>query len=127
MVLSVTVVGHKTELIVSQAMRPYDGYSNWYGHLSAPMAFQPVKQVRQAIVLGKKRSLERAAGIEPASLAWKARVLPLHNARDLLRRLFHQRFEVKMNTCDLREKRQSNVFAVIQSLKGKIACPSDGR
>lgn len=25
--------------------------------------------------------LERAAGIEPASLAWKARVLPLHNAR----------------------------------------------
>ena len=26
-------------------------------------------------------SLERAAGIEPASLAWKAKVLPLHNAR----------------------------------------------
>jgi hypothetical protein len=26
--------------------------------------------------------MERAAGIEPASLAWKARVLPLHNARD---------------------------------------------
>ena len=26
--------------------------------------------------------LERAAGIEPASLAWKAKVLPLHNARD---------------------------------------------
>lgn len=26
--------------------------------------------------------LERAAGIEPASLAWKARVLPLHNARE---------------------------------------------
>ncbi len=25
--------------------------------------------------------VERAAGIEPASLAWKARVLPLHNAR----------------------------------------------
>jgi luciferase family oxidoreductase group 1 len=25
--------------------------------------------------------MERAAGIEPASLAWKARVLPLHNAR----------------------------------------------
>jgi hypothetical protein len=25
--------------------------------------------------------LERAAGIEPASLAWKAKVLPLHNAR----------------------------------------------
>ena len=28
-----------------------------------------------------KESLERAAGIEPASLAWKAKVLPLHNAR----------------------------------------------
>ncbi len=27
------------------------------------------------------RMLERAAGIEPASLAWKAKVLPLHNAR----------------------------------------------
>jgi hypothetical protein len=27
--------------------------------------------------------LERAAGIEPASLAWKAKVLPLHNARSL--------------------------------------------
>ena len=26
-------------------------------------------------------ALERAAGIEPASLAWKAKVLPLHNAR----------------------------------------------
>ena len=25
--------------------------------------------------------LERRAGIEPASLAWKAKVLPLHNAR----------------------------------------------
>lgn len=25
--------------------------------------------------------MERAAGIEPASLAWKAKVLPLHNAR----------------------------------------------
>jgi len=25
--------------------------------------------------------LERAAGIEPASSAWKAEVLPLHNAR----------------------------------------------
>jgi hypothetical protein len=27
--------------------------------------------------------LERAAGIEPASLAWKAKVLPLHNARNI--------------------------------------------
>ncbi len=25
--------------------------------------------------------LERATGIEPVSLAWKAKVLPLHNAR----------------------------------------------
>ena len=28
--------------------------------------------------------LERAAGIEPASSAWKAEVLPLHNARALM-------------------------------------------
>jgi hypothetical protein len=27
--------------------------------------------------------LERAAGIEPAFLAWKAKVLPLHNARNI--------------------------------------------
>jgi RNA polymerase sigma factor (sigma-70 family) len=28
-----------------------------------------------------QQEMERAAGIEPASLAWKAKVLPLHNAR----------------------------------------------
>ncbi len=27
------------------------------------------------------KNLERATGIEPVSLAWKAKVLPLHNAR----------------------------------------------
>ena len=30
------------------------------------------------------KGMERAAGIEPASLAWKAKVLPLHNARVVL-------------------------------------------
>jgi NAD(P)-dependent dehydrogenase (short-subunit alcohol dehydrogenase family) len=39
--------------------------------------------------------LERAAGIEPASLAWKARVLPLHNARSAWYGLFHGRSGVK--------------------------------
>ena len=39
--------------------------------------------------------LERATGIEPVSSAWKAEVLPLHNARDLLRRVFQLQFEVK--------------------------------
>jgi hypothetical protein len=29
----------------------------------------------------EEKEMERAAGIEPASLAWKAKVLPLHNAR----------------------------------------------
>src|SRR6056297_495358 len=29
----------------------------------------------------RRKGLERATGIEPVSLAWKARVLPLHNAR----------------------------------------------
>lgn len=31
--------------------------------------------------INQKTKLERAAGIEPASSAWKAEVLPLHNAR----------------------------------------------
>jgi hypothetical protein len=35
-----------------------------------------------------KEVLERAAGIEPASPAWKAGVLPLHNARALPAYLF---------------------------------------
>ena len=35
------------------------------------------------------KSLERAAGIEPASSAWKAEVLPLHNARVLAHCVFH--------------------------------------
>jgi hypothetical protein len=30
-----------------------------------------------------ERFVERAAGIEPATLAWKARALPLCNAREL--------------------------------------------
>ena len=33
----------------------------------------------------EKAGLERAAGIEPATLAWKARALPLCNARALAR------------------------------------------
>ena len=44
-----------------------------------------------------KERMERAAGIEPASLAWKARVLPLHNARAVIRSVFHGAFEVKCN------------------------------
>ena len=39
--------------------------------------------------------LERAAGIEPASLAWKAKVLPLHNARSACRGIFHRVLRVK--------------------------------
>jgi hypothetical protein len=35
--------------------------------------------------MGPRGFLERATGIEPVSLAWKARVLPLHNARDTTR------------------------------------------
>ncbi len=42
----------------------------------------------------KEIILERAAGIEPASLAWKAKVLPLHNARSSLPYLFQRKFEV---------------------------------
>ena len=39
--------------------------------------------------------LERVAGIEPASLAWKAKVLPLHNARSARWWLSHATFWVK--------------------------------
>lgn len=41
--------------------------------------------------------LERAAGIEPASLAWKARVLPLHNARGPTRPMPTARFSQGMD------------------------------
>ena len=43
--------------------------------------------------------MERAAGIEPASLAWKAKVLPLHNARSANRCLFQWSFGVKRDVC----------------------------
>ena len=36
---------------------------------------------RHFIQNDNRGNLERAAGIEPASSAWKAEVLPLHNAR----------------------------------------------
>lgn len=39
---------------------------------------KPLKNIRNVDVL------ERATGIEPVSLAWKAKVLPLHNARDII-------------------------------------------
>jgi hypothetical protein len=42
--------------------------------------------------------LERAAGIEPASSAWKAEVLPLHNARAAAFGLFYRQRGVKW--CD---------------------------
>ncbi len=43
--------------------------------------------------------LERAAGIEPASLAWKAKVLPLHNARAALGAYSDQIVSSRWNTC----------------------------
>ena len=42
-------------------------------------AYHSAALQRNSVISG---GLERAAGIEPASLAWKAKVLPLHNARD---------------------------------------------
>ncbi len=39
--------------------------------------------------------MERATGIEPVSSAWKAEVLPLHNARLTCYGVFHARSEVK--------------------------------
>jgi hypothetical protein len=41
------------------------------------------------------KEMERAAGIEPASLAWKAKVLPLHNARALTCLVCHRPAAVK--------------------------------
>ena len=43
-----------------------------------PPRVNPIRADQQT-----REILERAAGIEPASLAWKAKVLPLHNARAL--------------------------------------------
>jgi hypothetical protein len=40
-----------------------------------------LQPTRAGIRKPQERKVERAAGIEPASLAWKAKVLPLHNAR----------------------------------------------
>ncbi len=37
----------------------------------------------RAVRRAERRFLERAAGIEPATLAWKARALPLCNAREI--------------------------------------------
>ena len=39
----------------------------------------PAQGKRQTVTAAK--GVERVTGIEPVSLAWKARVLPLHNAR----------------------------------------------
>ena len=41
------------------------------------------------------RGMERATGIEPVSSAWKAEVLPLHNARDVFMQVFHLGYDVK--------------------------------
>ena len=53
--------------------------------LSAAPKPKPARSDRRIYV--QFGSLERAAGIEPASLAWKAKVLPLHNARAVCPRL----------------------------------------
>ena len=46
-----------------------------------PIEIKKIKRSRVGTFNSWTRYLERAAGIEPASLAWKAKVLPLHNAR----------------------------------------------
>ena len=42
--------------------------------------------------------MERATGIEPVSLAWKAKVLPLHNARVRPKGIVEPRLVVKGQT-----------------------------
>ena len=42
--------------------------------------------------------MERATGIEPVSLAWKAKVLPLHNARVRSKGIVEPRLVVKGQT-----------------------------
>ena len=58
------------------------------GKSSNPIKFNCVGSLSETITklcrwLVGNEFLERAAGIEPASLAWKAKVLPLHNARSV--------------------------------------------
>ena len=49
----------------------------------------------------KGKDLERATGIEPVSSAWKAEVLPLHNARALTACIFHGVWGVKTGDAGL--------------------------
>ena len=60
--------------------------------LHVSQAFNPKKRMTISLL----REVERAAGIEPASLAWKAKVLPLHNARAVDYHLCHSISGVKV-------------------------------
>ncbi len=64
--------------------------------------------VANPIKNGQENRLERAAGIEPASLAWKAKVLPLHNARIADHGLIHSQSGVKHRTATLRKNTITN-------------------
>jgi hypothetical protein len=82
---------------------------------------------------GPISALERAAGIEPASSAWKAEVLPLHNARVAAGRYSDQTgssrrhaespsrpvYLVARRTCrEARESRPADLRDATQPLKG---------
>ena len=57
--------------------------SLWGPTLAAQMGLSILPQRHRPVRFEFSECLERAAGIEPASLAWKAKVLPLHNARSV--------------------------------------------
>ena len=61
-------------------------FTNMFRHLAKLLLIVPLSSFFLLVLfmIFFKSRLERATGIEPVSLAWKAKVLPLHNARSLI-------------------------------------------
>ena len=71
------------------------------------------------------RKMERAAGIEPASSAWKAEVLPLHNARATRAVVFHHREGVKAAKRPV-DQTSRGIVGTVQQGKRKLPRPGYG-
>ena len=66
--------GNRTRVISLEGKRVNSDWAFFINHLNR-------RYLRFCRSIVGFKILERAAGIEPASSAWKAEVLPLHNAR----------------------------------------------
>ncbi len=75
---------HKDNSVTRRWIRRWNALSRPVHRSARPM--RSLGQTAKVLYVDSRtpgRGLERAAGIEPASSAWKAEVLPLHNARAL--------------------------------------------